>query len=160
MNWWVSGRPPSGVVSQTDLERKVNKDSKCHVLLTETFIQKFKVRDSVVGLEAYFGNQVNDDDALNISKFEDSKHDLVDVNDAFSILGLFLSFHDRETKRNDKVGPAPKCKITAKRHYAELGWAIAEVAICKVRGVEGQENGVGKELARRETNRLRSRGIG
>lgn len=60
------GTPFSGVVSETDLEGKVDKDSKGEVFLAESLIKELKVGNGIVGLEANLGDQVDDNEGLDV----------------------------------------------------------------------------------------------
>lgn len=91
MHGWVGCRPSASVVPETDFEGEVDQDGQCEIFLTKTFIQQFEVRDSVVRLEPDFGDQVNDDDALNILQFQDTDHAVVDFHHAVFLFGLLLA---------------------------------------------------------------------
>ena len=60
--------PFTSVVTETDLEGEVNEDRECHVFLREAFVEELKVGYGVVGLEADFGDEVDDDEGLDICR--------------------------------------------------------------------------------------------
>lgn len=91
MHGWVGCRPSTSVVAETDFKGEVDQDCQCEIFLTETFIQQFEIRDSVVRLEPDFGDQVNDDDALNILQLQDTDHAAVDFHHAILFLGPLLA---------------------------------------------------------------------
>ena len=68
MDGRISGRPATGIISQANLKGKVDENGESHVFLAETFVEEFEVCDCVVGLEADFGDEVDDDDALDVAE--------------------------------------------------------------------------------------------
>ena len=108
MDGRVGCRPPSGVVTEADLKGEVNEDCQGDVLGAETLFEEFEVGDGVVGLEADLGDQVHDDDALNVAKFEDVEHRSVYGQDPVTIFGFLFSFHYRESDCHKQVRPSPE----------------------------------------------------
>ena len=155
MNRGVRRRPAASVVAQADFERKVDEDCKSHVFLTESFVEKFQVCDAIIGLEANFGDEVDHDNALYVSEFKDAKHAFVNFEDAIPLLGLVFLLENGETDSNEQIAPAPECEIAAEGHYSFSTGSRAEPAIGEVRGVEGEEDSVGKKVAGSETDSLR-----
>lgn len=84
----VGGRPAAGVVAEADFEGEVDEDGEGHVFLAEALVEEFEVGGGVVGLEADFGDQVDDDDGLDVAQFQDAEHALVDFEDAVAVFGL------------------------------------------------------------------------
>lgn len=91
----IDGRPAAGVVAQADLKGEIDQDGQGEVFLTEALIQKLEVRDAVVCLEADLGDQMDDDDALNILQFQDPDHAAVDLHDTVFFLGFVLALEHR-----------------------------------------------------------------
>lgn len=60
------GAPFSGVVSKANLEGEVDQDGERHVFLRETLVEEFKVGDGIVGLEANFGDEMDDYEGLDV----------------------------------------------------------------------------------------------
>ena len=81
--------------------------------MAESLVDELEVCDGIVGLEANLGDEVDYDDALYISKFEDAEHAFVDFEDAVPFLGLVFFFKDRETEGYEQVAPAPEGEVAA-----------------------------------------------
>ena len=58
--------------SAENLEREVDENSNGHVFLQQTLLEKFERGDRVVGHESDFGEEVDDDEGLNVCRVEDS----------------------------------------------------------------------------------------
>ena len=91
---WVGGGPATCVVAETDLEWEINEHRQGHVFLAETLVEELEVCDGVVGLEADFGDQMDDDDALDVFELENADHASVHFQHTILILRLFLTFQD------------------------------------------------------------------
>lgn len=160
VDWGVGGGPAAGVIAETDFEGKVNEDCESHVFLAEALVDELEVCDGVVGLETNFGDEVDYDDALYVSEFEDAKHTFVDFEDAVCFLGLVFLFQNGETKGYEQVAPAPEGEVAAQGHDAFSTRGGAEPAVGEVRRIEGEKDGVGEEVASSETHGLRGGSVG
>ena len=112
-HWGVFRRPLSGIVSQEDLKGEIDKNHQCHVILAETLVQKFQARDTIVGLEPDLGDQMHEDDGLDVSQFQHVPHALVDVHDAIPLPGPFFFLEQRQTQGHNQVRPAPNIQVRA-----------------------------------------------
>ena len=157
---WIGGGPATRVVAETDLEWEINEHRQSHVLLAETFVEQLEVRDGVVGLKADLGDQVYNDDALDVLELENADHASVHVQHTVLILCLLFTFQDDQGCRDDEVCPPPEGEITTQRHDTFRGRRCSKPPIGKVRGAESQEDRVRKKMTGRQTYSLRSRGIG
>lgn len=92
----VGGRPAAGVVAEADFKGEVDEDCEGHVFLAEALVEEFEVGGGVVGLEADFGDEVDDDDGLDVAQFEDAEHALVDFGDAVAVMGPFFLLQETE----------------------------------------------------------------
>ena len=128
--------------------------------MTEPLVKEFEVCDRIIGLETYFGDEVDYNDALYVSEFEYAEHTFVDFEDAIPFLGLVFFFQDGKTDCDEQIAPAPKGEVAPESHDSLSTGSRAEPAIGEVRGVEGKEDGVGKEVAGCETYGLRGGGVG
>jgi len=57
--------------SAENLEREVDENSNSHVFLQQTLLEEFERGDRVVGHEANFGEEVDDDEGLDVCRIED-----------------------------------------------------------------------------------------
>ena len=127
--------------------------------MTESFVEEFQVCDGIIGLEANFGDEVDYDDTLYVSEFEDAQHAFVNFEDAVPLLGLVFFLENGEAECNEQIAPAPEREIAAQRHYSFSTRSRAEPAIDEVRGVEREKDRVGKKVAGSETDSLRGGGV-
>ena len=91
MNWWIGGRPASSIVTETYFKGEVDENSKGQIFLAETLVNELEVRNSIIGLEADLGDEMNYDDTLNISEFQNAEHTFVDFHNAVALLGLIFT---------------------------------------------------------------------
>lgn len=108
--------PFSGVVTQHDLKREVDQNRQSEIFLAESLVQEFEIGDGIIGLETNLGDQMNDDESLDILQFEDSTHRLVDVPDAFLFFREVLLFEDCEADGDKNVHPAPEGEVGVQCH--------------------------------------------
>lgn len=160
VDWGIGCGPAAGIVTKANLEREVNEDCESHVFLAESLVDELEVRDGIVGLEPNFGDKVDYDDALYVSKFEDAEHAFIHFEDAVPFLGLVFFLQEGEAEGNDQVAPTPEGEVAAQGHDAFSTRGGAEPAIGEVRRVKGKENGVGEEVAGSETHGLRGGSVG
>lgn len=97
MNGWINRRPSPSKIPQTNLKGEINQDSQGQVFLAEALVQQLEIRDGVIGLEADFGYEVDDDDGLYVSEFKDPDHGFVDFHYPIALLGFFFALQKRET---------------------------------------------------------------
>lgn len=97
---WVGGGPATCVVAETDLEGEINEHRQGHVLLAETLVEQLEVRDGVVGLEADLGDQMYDDDALNVLELENANHASVNFQHTVLVLCLLFTFQNDQGGRD------------------------------------------------------------
>ncbi len=128
--------------------------------MAESLVDELEICNGIIGLEADFRDEMNDDDALYVSEFEDAQHAFVDFEDAIPFLGLVFFFQDGETESYEQVAPAPEGEVAAQGHNALSARRGAEPAIGEVRGIEGKEDGVGEEVAGSEAYGLRGGSVG
>jgi len=100
--------------------------------LVETFVNELEVCNSVIGLEADFGDKVNYDNALDVPQFQDAKHTFIDFCDAIALSRLVFSFQKGEAKGHHQVSPTPEREIAAKCQYALFAGGGTEPSIGKV----------------------------
>lgn len=122
--------------------------------MTEAFIQQFEVGHCIVCLEPDLGDQVNDDNALNILQLQNTNHAAVDFHHAVLLFRLFLTLQHCQAGRHGQVGPAGESKIAAQRHDSDITGFGAEPSIGKIGALKGKKNGVGEKVASRESHRL------
>ena len=60
-HWWVARGPFAHVVAQAELKGKVDEDGEGQIFLREALVEELEIGDGVVGLEADFGNEMDDD---------------------------------------------------------------------------------------------------
>jgi hypothetical protein len=155
----VALAPFSDVVAKEDLDREIHKDNKRQLLLLKALVQKLQARDSVVGLEPDLGDKVDDDEALNVLQLQNTPHGAVNLSNAIAVLVAVFAFHDCQSKRDYQICPPPEAQVAVELHDAGLCRSAAEPLVRKVFGVEGQEDGVGEELACGQADGLRGRGV-
>lgn len=143
VDWGIGSGPAAGVVAEANFEREVNEDCESHVFLAESLVDELEVCDSVVGLEPNFGDEVDYDDALYVSKFEDAEHAFIDFEDAVPFLGLVFFLQDGEAEGNKQVAPTPEGEVAAQSHDAFSTRGGAEPAVGEIRRIKGKEDGVG-----------------
>lgn len=114
MNGWIDCRPSPSKIPQTNLKWKIYKDSQRHVFLAEALVQQFEIRDSVIRLKADFGDEVDDNDRLYVSEFENPDHGFVDLRYAIPLLGFFFALQERKTDGYYQVAPSPNGQIAFK----------------------------------------------
>lgn len=129
--------------------------------MLEALIQQLQAGNCVVGLEADFGDQVDDDEGLDVFELKDAPHGLVDFLDAVGVAVAVFALHECEAEGDDEVCPAPKGKVAVELEQAGFSGCAgrAEPFVCEVLRVEGKEDGVGKELAGCEAHGLGGRGV-
>ena len=98
-------------------------------------------------------------DWLHTLQLQHSPHGFVDAEDAVAIAGLLLTLGQEEADGDEQVDPAPEGEVAAERHEADLLGRRAEPLVAEVGRVEGEEDGVGEELAGRQADRLGRRGV-
>ena len=158
--WRVGRGPTTGVVAQTNLERKIDEDGQRQIFIAEAFIKQLEIRDGVIGLEPNFGNEMNDDDTLNVAELEYAKHGSVNLEDAIAVFGLVFLLQQCQSQCHENICPAPEAEISAKSYHPFRKWSLAKPAISEFGGLEGEENCVREEVAPRQANGLGGRGIG
>jgi hypothetical protein len=152
--------PFAGVVAERDFEGEVDQDGQGEVFLAETFVEEFEVRDGVVGLEADFGDQVDEDEDLDVAELEDAAHGLVHLPNAVFFPRSLLALENREAQGDGQVCPAPEGEVGAQCHEAGFLGHGAEVFVGEVGRGEGEEDGVGEEVTGGETDGLGGGGVG
>ena len=135
--------PLPGVVAKSYLEREVDKHGQSQVLLAEAFLEQLQVRDAFVGLEADLGDQVQHDEGLDVLELKDLPHELVHLGDAIPNRRLVLSLEKAEPEGDEQVGPAPEGQVPAEGDQSLWLVRAPEPAVCKIFGVERQEDGMG-----------------
>lgn len=88
-----------------------------------------------------------------------SPHGLVDGADSFTSEGTLFALEDGQADGDNEIGPAPEGEVPAEGEDTIAQGFCAEPAVRKVRRVEGEEYGEGKELSGSQADGLRSRGI-
>ncbi|KAI6775278.1 hypothetical protein HG530_002036 [Fusarium avenaceum] len=96
-------RPHSRVVAQANFEREINQNCQSHVVLAKALIQELQVGDTVVSLEANLGDEVHNDDSLDVLEFEYAPHDAIDIPDTIFVLRLVLLLQKAESNRHNDV---------------------------------------------------------
>lgn len=152
--------PFASIVAERDFKGKVDEDGEGEIFLGKALVEELEIGDGVVCLEANFGNEMDDDEGLNVLELEDFTHDLVDLDDAVLFLGLVFFLHESETEGDDNVGPAPEGEVSSKSKKAGIERSGAEPFVCKVLGGESEEHSVRKELAGCQTDGLGCAGVG
>lgn len=97
MNGWIDSRPSPGKIPQTNLKGEIYQDGQGHVFLAEALVQQFEICNRVISLEPDFGDEVDDDDGLYVSEFENADHGFVDFHYSITLLGFFFALQERET---------------------------------------------------------------
>lgn len=133
----VSLTPLSDVVTQEDLDREVDEDNEGKLLLLEALIQKLQARNSIVGLESNLGDEVNDDEALDVLQFQDAPHGAVNLSNAIAVLIAVFAFHDCQSKSDYQVCPSPETQVAIKLHDTSFCRSATEPLVRKVFGIEG-----------------------
>ena len=90
---------------------------------------------------------MNDDECLDVLQAEDTAHDSVDLHDAISFFGLVFLLEHSKAESNKQVGPSPEAQVSTKGEKAGLSRSAPEPLVGEVFRREGEENGVGQELA-------------
>lgn len=103
--------PFADVVAQEHLHRKVDEDDQGEFFLLEALVQQLQAGDCIVGLEADFGDQVDDDEGLNVLELQDAPHGLVDFLDAVDVPVAVFALHERKAEGHDEIRPAPECEV-------------------------------------------------
>ena len=135
--------PLPGVVAKSYLEREVDEHRQSQVLLAEAFLEQLQVRDAFVGLEADLRDQVQHDEGLDVLELEDLPHELIHLGDAIANRSLVLSLEKAEPEGDKEVGPAPEGQVPAQGDQPLWLVRAPEPMICKIFGIERQEDGVG-----------------
>lgn len=153
--------PLSDVVPERHLDGEVDQDREGEVLLAEALVEQLQTGDGIVGLEPDLGNQVDNDECLDVLELEDAPHDAVDLHDALPFLGPLLSLQHCQAQGNEQVRPAPERKVAVQSHEPRVQRSIgrAEPLVGKVLGVEREKYGMRKEMPGSQTHRLRGRRI-
>ncbi len=132
----------------------------------ETFIEEFEIRDGVVCLKPDLGDEVDDDEDLDVSQFENTAHGFVDFPNGVLFPRAVFFLEDGEAEGDEKVGPAPESEVGVEGEEAVVwegtagGVWVAEVLVGEVGAGEGEEDGVGEELAGCEAYCLCGGGVG
>lgn len=106
--------PFANVVAKEDLDGEVDKDDEGELLLLEALVEQLQASDSVVGLESDLGDQVDDDERLNVLELQDAPHCLVDFLDAVGVAVAVFALHERQTEGYEEVRPTPECEVAVK----------------------------------------------
>lgn len=161
MHGWVGLAPFPDVVAQEDFDREIDKNDKGKLLLLEALIEELQAGNGVVSLESNLGDQVDDNEGLNVLELQDAPHGGVDFLDAIGVAVAVFALHDRQTERNSEVCPTPECEVAVEFEETSLRLCggTTEPLVCKIFRVEGEENGVGKELACCKANSLGGRSV-
>lgn len=128
----VVGGPLAGIVTQHDFKREVNQHDESHVVLTKALVQELETGDSVIGLETDLGNQVNDNDGLNVLQLQNAPHTLIHIHDAVAILGAVLLLHHGQTASDDQIRPAPEAEVGAEGQQAALTGNSSEPSVREI----------------------------
>ncbi|KAI6763471.1 hypothetical protein HG531_012859 [Fusarium graminearum] len=155
-HWGVLLRPHSSIVTQADLEGEINKNGQSHVILAESLVQKLQVGDTVVSLEANLGDEMNNNDGLDVLKLQNTPHDAVDIPDTIFVLRLVLLLQKSKSNGDNDVGPTPELEVSSEREKTFIRRNGSEPFVGKVGGVESKENSIRHEVASGEANSLRS----
>lgn len=135
--------PFARVVTQAHFEGEVDQNSECQVFLAKPLVQELEVSDGVISLEANLGDEVDDNEDLDVLESENSTHDFVDIPDSFLLLGPVFLLQDGESKSHGQVEPAPKGEIGVEGHKSDIEGLRSKVFIRKVGRVQGEEDGKG-----------------
>lgn len=138
MNGRINRRPSPSKIPQTYLKGEIYQDGQGHVFLAEALVQQFEIRDRVIRLKADFSDEVDDDDGLYVSEFENPDHGFVDLHYSIALLGFFLALQERETDGYYQVTPSPNGQIASERPQSFVfDGNGAEPSVGKIGGVEG-----------------------
>ena len=102
---------------------------------------------------------MDDDECLDVLQAENTTHDSVDFHDAISFFGLVFLFEESKAEGHNQVCPSPEAEIAAEGKKTGVSRSAAEPLVGKVLRRQGEENGVGKELAGGQAYGLSGTGV-
>lgn len=108
---WIRLTPFTNVVAEEHLNREVNQDNKGKLLLLKALIEELQAGDGIIGLESDLGDQVDDDERLDVLELQDAPHGRVDFLDAIGVAVAVLALHNRQPECDSEVCPAPECEV-------------------------------------------------